>query len=110
MNTVIEKRLVQVAEICERFKVRRLELYGSALGELFDPEKSDVDLIVSFLEGNDERLLPDRYFDLIDALSEAFGRPVSMIMDQLIRNRYLKQSIDATRETIYESAIAQTTR
>src|ERR1700735_4649132 len=36
-------------ELCRRFHVRRLDLFGSAAtGQNFDPVRSDLDLLVSF--------------------------------------------------------------
>jgi predicted nucleotidyltransferase len=34
--------------LCRRFHVRRLDLFGSAARGDFDPERSDVDLLVEF--------------------------------------------------------------
>lgn len=37
----------QLSEICQKYHIRRLSVYGSALREDFQPE-SDVDLLVEF--------------------------------------------------------------
>ena len=38
----------ELAEICRRHNVRRLDLFGSAVGSNFDPRASDVDFLVEF--------------------------------------------------------------
>ena len=48
MITLVEERRVEVAEICRRYSVRRLDLFGSATATGFDPEASDLDFVVSF--------------------------------------------------------------
>jgi predicted nucleotidyltransferase len=46
----IDLPLDSLAEICRRYRVRRLALCGSALRDDFGP-KSDIDLLVEFLPG-----------------------------------------------------------
>src|SRR5215218_6470571 len=54
---------------------KRLDLFGSAAGDGFDPEASDLDFVVSF-ERRDPPGLFDRYFGLkedLEVLLEAAG-------------------------------------
>lgn len=45
----IEAHRAEIAELCRRFGVQRLELFRSAARVLdFDPTRSDVDLLVTF--------------------------------------------------------------
>jgi len=56
----------EIAALCRRLGVRRLDLFGSATGPLFDERVSDVDVAVEFssqARGN--------YFDVYFALKEA---------------------------------------
>ena len=51
MNTQLAVDQRALAEICRRYRVRRLSLFGSALrGE--DRADSDVDLLVEFMPGH----------------------------------------------------------
>ena len=46
---LIEMRRRDIAELCRRFHVNRLEVFGSAArGSDFDPARSDVDLLVTY--------------------------------------------------------------
>jgi uncharacterized protein len=48
MLPLIENRRAEIAELCRRFRVRRLDVFGSAArGGDFDPARSDVDLLVT---------------------------------------------------------------
>ena len=49
MLQLIEIHRHDIAELCRRFHVNRLEVFGSAArGSDFDPARSDVDLLVSY--------------------------------------------------------------
>ncbi len=48
MIGIVEDRRAEVAALCERYGVKRLDLFGSAAGDGFDPEASDLDFVVSF--------------------------------------------------------------
>ena len=77
MIAAVEDRREQVAALCQRHGVERLDLFGSAsgAGEGFDPEGSDLDFVVSF-ERRDPPGLFDRYFGLKEDLEGLFGRRV----------------------------------
>ncbi|MBI2857902.1 MAG: nucleotidyltransferase domain-containing protein [Chloroflexi bacterium] len=45
----------KLAELCRRYQVRRLEVFGSALRKDFDRERSDIDLLVDFEPGSAHR-------------------------------------------------------
>src|SRR5271157_4475139 len=77
MLPLIAERRSQIADICRRFGVRRLAVFGSAArGQDFDPERSDVDFLVAF-EPPQGPSLGD-YLALRDALAAAVGRPVDL--------------------------------
>ena len=49
MVPLIQSRRAEVAEICRRFCVQRLDVFGSAArGTGFDPARSDVDPLVTY--------------------------------------------------------------
>ena len=57
MLPFIEAQRAAIAELCRRFHVRRLDVFGSAArGTDFDPSRSDVDLLVSYLPGHATRI------------------------------------------------------
>ena len=83
--------------------MNRLEVFGSAArGTDFDPARSDADFLVEFKPP----LLPglfERKTDLRDELHEVLGRQVDLIRDGIIRNPYLKISVDEDREVVFEA-------
>jgi predicted nucleotidyltransferase len=49
MQTLIDQRRPEIAALCRRYAVRRLEVFGSAaLGTDFDLAASDADFLVDF--------------------------------------------------------------
>jgi hypothetical protein len=97
----VDQHRAALTDLCRRHHVQRLELFGSAAtGTGFDPVASDLDFIVEF------KPLPpdghfDTYFDLRDALSELFNRPIDLVVERAITNRYFLESINQTRTTLY---------
>lgn len=100
MQPLIASRRGQLSELCRRFPVRRLEVFGSATRDDFDPERSDVDLLVEFEPGSPLRAL-DACFGLKEALESLFGRPVDLVMPDAVANPYLRARIEKSRETLY---------
>lgn len=102
MHPLVQQHHSAIADLCRRYHVRRLEVFGSAArGDDFDPEKSDVDFLVEFdappLEG-----FAQAYFDLQEALQELVGRKVDLVSRWAIRNPYFLADAKKTRELLYE--------
>jgi predicted nucleotidyltransferase len=100
MSPVLEPYRKQIEALCRRFHVRRLEVFGSALRDDFDPAHSDVDFLVEF-EVNPDINVFEAYFDLRWQLCELLGRPVDLVMPSAIRNPYFRAGIEAHRELVY---------
>ena len=93
----------ELKALCERRGVERLAVFGSALRDDFDPEKSDLDFSVEFSPMSPERHA-EAYFGLLDDLEELFGRRVDLVEIGAVRNPYLRQSIEEEQETVYAAA------
>ncbi len=103
MHAEIANRKDEIAGICRRYRVSRLEVFGSAArGTDFDPETSDADFLVEF----EPPTLPgvsERYAGLTRDLQATLGREVDLIRIGLIDNKYLQDAIDRSRELVYEA-------
>jgi predicted nucleotidyltransferase len=101
MHALIEQHRDAIADICRRFGVRRLEVFGSAARATdFHPDTSDADFLVEFVP--DSRFRPlEQFFGLADALEQALGRSVDLVEPRAIRNPYIRASIDQAREIVY---------
>jgi uncharacterized protein len=99
VGTVMARR-AQVARLCERFGVSRLELFGSATGGRFDPERSDLDFLVVF-SAMEPREYARCYFGLLGELQRLFGKPVDLVELEAQENPYFLAAIQPTRELLY---------
>ena len=101
MHPAIADKKEELAEICRRHDVVRLEVFGSAArGADFDPKSSDADFLVEFRLDGDRAPLR-QYFEFAEALRQALGRSVDLVESDAIRNPYLRAAIDKSRELVY---------
>jgi hypothetical protein len=91
--------LERLAEICERFGVAELSLFGSAArGD--DRPSSDVDVLYVLRPG---ARLGWRIENLSDELSELFGRPVDLVSKRALHPR-IRDDVLAEARPLYEAA------
>ncbi len=101
MHALIEQHREDIAQLCRRFGVRRLEVFGSAArGTDFDPPTSDADFLVSF-QNDSTRAGFSRFFDLTEALQGLLGRPVDLVGPDALTNPYVVASVNRARELVY---------
>jgi uncharacterized protein len=66
----------KIAEFCRKWGIRKLSFFGSVTRDDFDPERSDVDVLVEF---RPERIPGWEYYHTIPSeLSDIIGRKVDM--------------------------------
>lgn len=98
---LIEKKRGELAELCRRYGVERLYLFGSAATGRFRPPSSDLDFIVEMADRQPNGAYADRYLGFAEELERLFGRRVDLITEQSIRNPYFRREIEATRRLLY---------
>lgn len=100
MVPAVASRKSEIEEICRRFGVRRLELFGSAATDTFDPERSDLDFLVDL--GDAPPVAYARaYFGLLESLESLFGCSIDLVTEPSVKNPYFRISIDRTRQVVY---------
>lgn len=102
MHPLLADRRDAVADLCRRFRVRRLDAFGSAVrpGD-FDASRSDVDFLVE-LGGDADDLTS--FLDFKEALEALLGRPVDLVERQAVeasRNPIRRRRILAEAEPLY---------
>ena len=100
IHPLVEARLPRLRQICAEYRVRRLELFGSATDARFDMQTSDLDFLVEFFDLESGQHF-ETYFALEDALELLFDRPVDLVIERAIRNRYFLESIQPSRTLLY---------
>jgi predicted nucleotidyltransferase len=100
-KTAIRLPEAELAEFCRRWKITKLEVFGSIVRDDFGPD-SDVDFLVTF--DADVRLT---LFDLVHAeseLSSLIGRPIDLIEREPIeksKNWARRRMILGSARTVY---------
>jgi len=90
--------LDQLEELCDRWKIAEIALFGSALSEDFRPE-SDIDLLVTYRPDADWSLLDTVRLDR--ELAALFGRKVDVVSRRAIE----RSQNWIRRKAILESAV-----
>lgn len=100
MISIVQSNRKGVERLCRQFRVRRLELFGSAVRGQFDPETSDLDFLVDFEQLKPEEYA-DTYFGLLEGLRELFKRNVDLVMVSAVKNPYFLESMERSRTLLY---------
>lgn len=87
----------EIDALCRAHYVRRLELFGSAATEGWDPASSDLDFLVKF----EAEAQFTTHGDLEDALRQLFERDVDLIFDGEFRNPYFRQAVEESRTHLW---------
>jgi len=97
---LIDQNIDKLIQLCLKYKVRELYIFGSILTEKFN-DSSDIDLLVQF--GQVDILdYFDNYMDFKENLEVLLNRPVDLIENQSIRNPVFRKIVDRDKKLIYE--------
>ena len=103
MHALIDERRAEIAALCRRFGVTRLEVFGSAArGADFDAGRSDADFLVTFSAASRDDLAA--FVDFKEALEAALGRPVDLVEREAVegsRNDIRRRRILVEAEAVY---------
>ena len=102
MIELIQQKRSAVADACRQFGVRRLEIFGSAVRDDFNAQKSDLDFIANFMPPLHPGVAA-RFFGLAEALEKIFARRVDLLTDAMIRNPVLRDEVNRDRTLIYDN-------
>ena len=100
MQSFLLEKQSEIAELCRKHHVARLDVFGSAARDDFDPDRSDVDLLVEFEPG----YIPASSWLKLDMeadLEEIFHRPVDLAVSGTIRNPYVLRTVNQDRQLVY---------
>jgi uncharacterized protein len=90
-----------LAKLCQKYRIRELQLFGSAATGAFSPATSDLDFIAEFAD-TQAADYPDRYMDFAESLERLFDRRVDVVTKSAIRNPYFRAEVERTAQVIYE--------
>lgn len=100
MIAELKDRRADVVELCRRYGVRRLAVFGSATTGEFDPARSDIDFLVE-LEPPVGTSRFDAFFGFKEALEALLDRPVDLVDPRALDNPYFAAMVERTRQELY---------
>ena len=100
MIDTLRKKKSQIREICKRYGVKSLSVFGSATLDSFDQSSSDMDFLVEF-EDFGIGSYADRYFGVREELEALFKRPVDLVVDSAIKNPHFRVTVSRSRQELY---------
>ncbi len=101
MIGLIEDNRNAIDVLCRKYGVAKLEVFGSATDDTFEPGRSDVDFLIEFLPGQNLGPWLSHYFDLKAELEQLLGRKVDLVMPGAMRNPYFVREVNRTRVVLY---------
>jgi len=100
MNQLLQRFQGQIRDLCAKFHVRRLEVFGSAARGTDSPRKSDIDFLVEF-ETVPDGVYKDSFFGMLHGLEDLLGRRIDLIDTSTVINPYFLRSIEPDRQVVY---------
>lgn len=96
---ISDQQLALIGDLCRRYRVAKLELFGSAARS--QGEVRDYDFIAHF-ENPDEPGICSRFLDFAEALEQSLGKPVDLLTPRMLRNPYFIEAVNASRIVVYD--------
>jgi len=103
MTAIIEQNRDKLIELCRKYHVAVLDVFGSAATDQFDAQSSDVDLLVEF-DNSVKANRFDNFFAFHDELRRLLKRPVDLVEPGGLRNPYFIDSVEKTRRRLYAAS------
>lgn len=100
MHSAIAQHRLGISTICQRYRIIRLEVFGSAARAVdFNPATSDADFLVEFAPDAQTGL--NAFFGAKADLEKLLGRGVDLVEPGAVRNPYVLADINRNREAVY---------
>ena len=99
MNKIIADKIHVLKELCRRYDIKKMYLFGSVCSDKFSDD-SDIDILISFKDIPIEKYT-DNYFELHYKLEELFKRKVDLLTENSLSNPFFIESIEETKLLLY---------
>ena len=98
---IINENMGRIIEICNRFHVTHLWVFGSILTPRFSKD-SDIDILVEFDRSKINLLdMADVFFGFIDEMESLLKRKIDLTEYSGIKNKYFKEEVDETKKLLW---------
>jgi predicted nucleotidyltransferase len=104
MVPLIQNNIQAIQALCKKHHVKSLYLVGSATKENRFTDQSDVDFLYRFRKEDIREMdYADNFFDLLFELQDMLNRKVDLVSEEKMWNPYFIDSINESKQVIYES-------
>jgi len=100
MSMRIDEKREEIAEACQRYGIKRLFIFGSALREDFRPGESDIDLLVEFGPIDISKKF-HTFLEAHAAFSKILQAEVDLVMSGAVKNKVIAGEIERTKKLLY---------
>lgn len=99
MATKVDLKTKQLQQLCKKYNVKELYLFGSATTDDFS-EDSDLDFIVKFNRQGFEGAF-DQFIGFKQELEQIYGRSVDLYHFKKFRNSIFRQEVERSKQLLY---------
>ncbi|MBU0488715.1 MAG: nucleotidyltransferase domain-containing protein [Bacteroidetes bacterium] len=99
MNKIINDRIEELKNLCIRYEIKSMYVFGSVCTERFN-DLSDIDILIAFKDIPIDRYT-DNYFELHHELEQLFQRRVDLLTERSLSNPYFIESVEETKMLLY---------
>lgn len=97
---ILAENKAAMDELCRKYGVLRLRLFGSALRDDWDPDQSDFDFLAEFGDQVGMNAF-DRYMGFVLDLEALLGRNVDVVDWNAAKNPFFKRHADRLAKELY---------
>ena len=101
INPFLAEKLPEVQRLFKEHKIKRAYAFGSVVTDKFNDE-SDVDFLINYDDDLDPADRGELLISLDFKLQDFLKREVDVVTEKYLRNPYLIESINKSKELIYE--------
>jgi predicted nucleotidyltransferase len=96
MEKSIENNLENIKSIFVKYNAKSAYIFGSMTKNNYH-EKSDVDFLFSFHDNLDYETYSLNYFSLLNELENLLQKPIELVAEKTLKNKYLIESINESK-------------
>jgi predicted nucleotidyltransferase len=96
MEKLVEQKLPDIKMLFTKYGAIRAYLFGSAAKNTLK-ESSDIDFLFSFSPDLDFETYANNYFMLCEELEKLLDKPVDLVAEKTLHNKYLLESINESK-------------
>ena len=101
VKTPMNAYLPLIISLFEKHKIKDAYLFGSAITDKFDEEKSDVDILVNFIDDIDPLEKGELLWSLRFALEDSLNRSIDLLTENSLKNPYFIKEVNEKKIKIY---------